>query len=102
MAAWLSPRDLSPMQGDLSSNNRSPWPAGDNRMAGAEGVLQPHQPRAIAALVGLTLVPPGWFWWTLSCCERDFRRLFSLTSCRSEGGRKGSRPHSFLRGGKSA
>lgn len=44
MAAWMSPQDLSPMQGDLSSNNRSPWPAGDNRMAGAEGVLQPHQP----------------------------------------------------------
>lgn len=52
--------------------------------------LFPHRPQ------GLTLVPPGWFWWALSCWESDLRRLFSLTSCNREGGRKGSRPHSFL------
>lgn len=60
----------------------------------------PHRHRGAAGRAGgLTLVPPGWFWWALSCCERDLRRLFSLTSCSSEGGRKGSRPHSFLREG---
>ena len=42
--AWLSPWDLSPVQGDLSSSNRSTQAAGDNRMAGAEGTLPPHQP----------------------------------------------------------
>lgn len=92
-------QDPQVLQLGLGSGDLSKDTAGDITTGGTPAVSPRRHRGGAGRAAGLTLVPPGWFWWALSCCERDLRRLFSLTSCSSEGGRKGSRPHSFLREG---